>query len=606
MTQPLFYRIAASEPAAHIFELELQIANPDPSGQELWMPNWIPGSYMIRDFSRNIITLAAYDGNGQALVVAKLDKARWRCAPTTGPLIIRYQVYAWDLSVRAAHLDQTHAYFNGSSVFLAVTGQEQQPHRLDIVPPGGDTAGWEVATSLGRHGAGEWGFGTYEAGSYDELIDHPVEIGAFSRARFVACGVPHDIVITGRHRADLDRLCRDLTRICEAAIRFFGEPAPFGRYVFLVMAVGTGYGGLEHRASTSLLCAREDLPLASEPAASPGERYKGFLGLCSHEYFHSWNVKRIKPRVFIPYDLRAETHTPLLWAFEGITSYYDDLLLVRAGLISSAAYLELLAQQITRHLRSGGRFLQSVADSSFDAWTKYYKQDENAPNAVVSYYIKGALVALCLDLTLRQRSQDRVSLDQVMQVLWRDFGQTGRGVGDDDIQAVAEALLGDSLESFFRQALHGTDELPLVELLRERGLDILIRPAESAADNGGKAVPVDPARPRAVLGARIQPSEGGAQLAHVYKGGAARAAGLSAGDVVIAIDGLKVNAVTAEKLVSSYPVGSTIAVHAFRRDELMQFLITLAAAPADTCVLTLPQEAKALNRAERWMFGRSN
>ena len=603
MSQLLQYRISSSRAEAHIFELELRIAKPDPSGQQLWMPNWIPGSYMIRDFSRNIVSLRAESATGVAVAVHKLDKAGWRCDPVSGPLILRYEVYAWDLSVRAAHLDRSHAYFNGSSVFLAVSGQESQPHGVDIIAPVG-AEGWEVATSLPRLNAAEWGFGSYQAASYDELIDHPVEMGRFSRARFMACGVPHDIVITGQHRAEMDRLCRDLTKICEAEIRFFGEPAPFERYVFLVMTVGNGYGGLEHRASTSLLCSREDLPLSTEPVASPGDRYKTFLGLCSHEYFHSWNVKRIKPRVFIPYDLRAETHTGLLWAFEGITSYYDDLFLARAGLISSPGYLELLAQQITRHLRTGGRLVQSVVDSSFDAWTKYYKQDENAPNAVVSYYVKGALVALCLDLTLRQRSAGRVSLDDVMLRLWRYFAQAGRGVDDGDIQALAEALLGESLADFFAAALHGTSELPFAELLRGQGIDVLVRPAESSADNGGKAVPFDPAKQRAVLGAKIQPAEGGAQLAHVYSGGPAMQAGLSAGDNVIAVDGLKVNAITAEKLISSYPVGSTLALHAFRRDELMRFEVTLGRAPADTCVLTLPQEVDTARRAERWILGR--
>jgi predicted metalloprotease with PDZ domain len=603
MTQPLQYRISASRAEAHIFELELTIAKPDPSGQHLSMPNWIPGSYMIRDFSRNIVSLRAESATGEAVAVHKLGKASWRCDPVSGPLILRYEVYAWDLSVRAAHLDCSHGYFNGSSVFLAVAGQEDQPHALDIVAPA-CAEGWEVATSLPRQGAAEWGFGQYGAASYDELIDHPVEMGRFTRARFMACGVPHDVVITGQHRADMDRLCRDLSKICEAEIRFFGEPAPFERYVFLVTAVGNGYGGLEHRASTSLLCAREDLPLATEPVASPGERYKTFLGLCSHEYFHSWNVKRIKPQVFIPYDLRAETHTGLLWAFEGITSYYDDLFLARAGLISSPAYLELLAQQITRHLRSGGRLVQSVVDSSFDAWTKYYKQDENSPNAVVSYYVKGALVALCLDLTLRQRSGGRVSLDNVMVRLWHEFGEPGNGVGDNDIQALCEAVLGESLADFFSAALHGTGELPFAGLLRAQGIDVLIRPAESSADNGGKAVPVDPARQRPVLGARIAPSEGGAQLAQVFSGGPAMQAGLSAGDVVIAVDGLKVNAITAEKLISSYAVGATIPLHAFRRDELMRFEVTLGPAPADTCVLTLPAEVDTARRAERWILGR--
>lgn len=600
MTQALHYRISSTKVAAHIFEVELTIANPDMAGQTLWLPNWIPGSYMIRDFSRNIVSLRAEGPDGAAVAVTKLDKSSWRCEPVSGPLRVVYEVYAWDLSVRAAHLDQTHGYFNGTSVFLAVAGQEEQPHTVEIVPPA-DTNGWEVATSLPRHGAEEWGFGLYQAGSYDELIDHPVEMGTFTRARFQACGVPHDVVITGKHRTDMDRLCRDLAKICEAQIRFFGEPAPFERYVFLVMAVGNGYGGLEHRASTSLLCSREDLPLATESEASPSERYKTFLGLCSHEYFHNWNVKRIKPQVFIPYDLRAETHTELLWAFEGITSYYDDLMLARAGLISLQTYLELLAQQITRHLRVGGRLRQSVTDSSFDAWTKYYKQDENSPNAVVSYYVKGALVALCLDLALRARSQGRISLDHVMQRLWQDFGKPGVGVQDQDIQRIAETLLGESLADFFARALYSTEELPLAELLAGAGVIYLLRPAESAADSGGKPMPEG--RQRAVLGAKVQPGEGGAVLQQVFSDGPAMQAGLSAGDVVVAVDGLRVNAISIEKLVSSYPVGTKLKVHAFRRDELMEFNLTLAAAPQDTCVLTLPQDNGALREAERWILG---
>lgn len=602
MTLALTYRISATAPATHIFELELQIANPDPEGQVLWLPNWIPGSYMIRDFSRNIITLSAADGSGAELPVRKLDKSRWQCAPCRGPLRITYEVYAWDLSVRAAHLDQTHAYFNGAAVLLAVAGQEQQAHLLEICPPAGGEQ-WEVATSLARLDAAEWGYGRYMAADYDDLIDHPVEIGSFSRARFYACDVPHDVVITGRHRADMDRLCRDLTRVCEAAIRFFGEPAPFSRYVFLAMAAGSGYGGLEHRASTSLLCSRDDLPLPQEPAASPGERYRGFLGLCSHEYFHAWNVKRIKPREFIPYDLRAESHTTQLWVFEGFTSYYDDLLLVRAGLISPATYLEVLGQQITRHLRNQGRWVQTVAESSFDAWTKYYKQDENAPNAVVSYYVKGALVALCLDLLLRQRSAERVSLDQVMRVLWSEYGQAARGVADGDIQAIAERLLGESLAEFFALAVDSTQELPFAELLETQGVQVQLRPAESAADNGGRII--EPGRERAVLGVKSQPGgEGGAQLAHVLRGSAASLAGLSAGDAVIAVDGIKVNAVTLDKVISSYAAGATIRVHAFRRDELMDFAVTLAAAPQDTCALAMPQESGALRQVERWILAR--
>lgn len=601
MTAAVCYRIGASRPEAHLFEVELTVVNPAPDGQRLTLPNWIPGSYMIRDFSRHVGTVRGTDSDGRPVAVRKLAKSEWQCDPVKGPLILTYEVYAWDLSVRGAHLDQTHGFFNGTSVFLAVAGQEQEPHEVSIEQPAG-VAGWRVATSLPRLGAAPLGFGTYHAESYDALIDHPVEMGTFTHATFTACGVEHEVAITGRHRTDIDRLVRDLERICTAQIRFFGEPAPFSRYVFLVTAVGSGYGGLEHRSSTALLCSRDDLPAAGEPEANPGDRYRTFLGLCSHEYFHSWNVKRIKPAVFMPYDLRAETHTSLLWAFEGITSYYDDLFLVRAGLISPQAYLELLAQQITRHLRTPGRFRQSVSESSLDAWSKYYRQDENSPNAIVSYYVKGALVALSLDLLLRQKSGDRVSLDTLMRRLWREFGQAGVGVCDGDIQRLATELCGDSLETFWRNALEGTDELPLEGLLAERGVQWSLRAAEGASDAGGKPAGDGAAKPS--LGIKVQQAEGGAQLQFVFAEGPAQRAGLSAGDLVIAVDGLRVSAVSLEKAVSARRPGEVLEVHAFRRDELMQFRVTVGEAPLDTCVLQLPADASARHRVENWILGR--
>ncbi|HEX4870555.1 MAG TPA: PDZ domain-containing protein [Moraxellaceae bacterium] len=604
MTAAVHYRIASRQPATHIFELALTVAKPAPDGQRLRLPNWIPGSYMIRDFARHLGPISVRDGEGRPVVLTRTGKADWQCAPATGPLTITYEVYAWDLSVRGAHLDQTHGFFNGTSVFLEVVGGQDQPHSVDLQCPEG-TRDWRVATSLRpATGTPEFGFGRYEAASYDELIDHPVEMGTFSHARFMACGVPHDIVITGRHRADLDRLCRDLEKVCTTQIRLFGEPAPFDRYVFLVTAVGTGYGGLEHRASTALLCSRDDLPQAGEPEA-PGERYRTFLGLCSHEYFHSWNVKRIKPAAFLPYDLTQETITPLLWAFEGFTSYYDDLLLARAGVITPQAYLELLAQQVTRHLRTPGRFRQSVAESSREAWTKYYKQDENSPNAIVSYYVKGALVGLCLDLLLRQRSGDRVSLDTLMRRLWTDFGQAGRGVEEGDIPRLAAELCGDDLAGFWADALEGTAELPLAELLSARGVDWLLRPAEGGADAGGKAGTGD-GRPRPWLGAKTGNGDGGASLVHVFTGGPAQAAGLSAGDVVIALDGLRVTGATVEKALAARAPGDTVEVHAFRRDELMRFALTLAPAPADTCVLALGTDDGRRALAERWIRGRED
>jgi len=602
MTATVCYRIGSSRPEAHLFEVELTVVNPAPDGQHLTLPNWIPGSYMIRDFSRHVGTIHGTDSDGRPVVVRKLSKSEWQCDPAQGVLTLRYEVYAWDLSVRGAHLDQTHGFYNGTSVFLAVAGQEHLPHEVSIERPAGASSDWRVATSLPRLGAAPLGFGTYHAENYDALIDHPVEMGTFTHASFTACGVEHEIAITGRHRADMPRLLRDLEKICTTQIRFFGEPAPFPRYVFLVTAVGSGYGGLEHRASTALLCSRDDLPLPGESEANPGERYKTFLGLCSHEYFHGWNVKRIKPAVFMPYDLRAETHTSLLWAFEGITSYYDDLMLARAGLMSSQGYLELLAQQITRHLRTPGRFCQSVSESSLDAWSKYYRQDENSPNAIVSYYVKGALIALCLDLLLRSKTDDRVSLDTLMQRLWREYGQTGIGVQDDDIPRLAAELCGESLEDFWQNALYGTAELPLAGLLAERGVKWTLRVPENAADTGGKPAAESTAKPS--LGIKVQNSDGNAQLQLVIAGGPAQQAGLSAGDVMVAMDGLRVTAATFEKMLASRRPGDVLDVHAFRRDELMQFRVAVGEAPADTCVLQLPDGSDARHHVENWVLGR--
>ncbi|MDF2445901.1 MAG: peptidase [Moraxellaceae bacterium] len=601
MTAAIHYRIGSRRPAAHIFDLTLTIAKPAPDGQQLQLPNWIPGSYMIRDFSRNLGPISVCDGAGRPVTLTRTGKSSWQCAPAEGPLTVTYDAYAWDPSVRGAHLDQTHGFFNGTAVFLEVVGQQHLPHDVTLDCPDG-MQGWQVATSLARAPeTADLGFGRYSAPDYDDLIDHPVEMGSFTRATFSACGVPHEVVITGRHRCDLARLVRDLEKICAEQIRFFGEPAPFDRYVFLVAAQDSSYGGLEHRASTALSCSRDSLPGPGEPEA-PGDRYKGFLGLCSHEYFHSWNVKRIKPAVFLPYDLRQETQTSLLWVFEGFTSYYDDLLLVRAGVITPEAYLELLAQQVTRLLRTPGRHRQSVAESSREAWSKYYRQDENSPNAIVSYYIKGSLVALCLDLLLRDRTGDRVSLDTLMQHLWRDYALAGRGLGEDDLPRLVEALCGDPMPDFWANAVHGTGELPLAELLATRGVDWLLRPADNAADAGGKPGAAD-ARPKGWLGARTGNGEGGASLLNVFTDGPAQQAGLSAGDLLIAVNGLRVNGGTIEKTLAGYAPGDRLELHAFRRDELMTFTLTLAPAPADTCVLALAADPIRRAQAERWILG---
>jgi predicted metalloprotease with PDZ domain len=562
------------------------------------MPAWIPGSYMIRDFARNIVSITAHSA-GESVALQKVDKQRWQAAPCNGPLQLDYTVYAWDLSVRSAHLDQSHAYFNGSSVFLAVEGQSDQACSLEILPPDGQAyQHWRLATTYAPLSAKPWQFGIFHAADYEELIDHPVEMGDFTLLEFEADGIPHAITLTGRHYADGERLKRDLQRICEYHITLFGE-APMERYLFQVMVVGDGYGGLEHRSSTSLLCSRGDLPQMSEDAIS--DSYRSFLGLCSHEYFHSWQVKRIKPREFVPYQLAQESYTTLLWAFEGFTAYYDDISLVRCGLITAESYLELLGQTITRVLRSHGRHKQTLAESSFDAWTKFYKQDENAPNAIISYYIKGSLVALALDLMIRQHSLGSRSLDDVMRRLWRDYGKPQQGIEADELERLIGEVSGIDLAAFFEQALRGHEDLPLNELLATVAVDYRLRSADNNGDKGGRPGK-DKSSPLA-LGVRYGADVLGAKLLNVFDGGAAQQAGLSAGDVIIAVDGLRASLENIEQLLAWQRGKATTTVHAFRRDELIQRQLAIQAAPRDTCYLQLATEADAdtLMQRGQWL-----
>ncbi len=596
-TETLLYTIVPTDPGLHLFEVALTIDRPNPDGQIVSLPAWIPGSYMIREFARNIVQIRA-ESEGRKLRLTKLDKHSWRAARCNGPLTLVYQVYAWDLSVRAAHLDHTHGFFNGTSVFLQVHGKETLPHVVDICPPEGEAfARWRVATSLPELKARRHRFGTYIAQDYDELIDHPVEMGEFMLIRFDAHGVPHEMAITGRvPNLDTERLATDLKAICEQQIALF-EPttkrAPMERYVFLTLAVGDGYGGLEHRASTALICSRADLPVKGHPQMTDG--YRGFLGLCSHEYFHTWNVKRIKPAVFAPYELAQENYTPLLWLFEGFTSYYDDLTLVRAGRIDAQAYLGLLAKTLNAVLRGSGRLKQSVADSSFDAWTKYYRQDENAPNAIVSYYQKGALVALLFDLTIRAQTKGKRSLDDVMRALWRRYGRDfysergGRGVTEAEVEALFDEVSGLKLKPLFELAVRGTKDLPLEEALAAFAVVL------SDGRKSGKPS----------LEVRTKKDGGDCRIASVFEGGAAHRAGLSAGDVLVAIDGLRVTASHVDGLLQRYRVGDTVGVHAFRRDELMTFHVVLQSesAPHFGCEMK-DRPAAQVKLRNAWLRGR--
>ncbi len=572
----LRYAICPADPGAHVFQVTLELDDPDPLGQAFVLPAWIPGSYMIRDFARNVVRVRALDGSGRRVRIAKTDKHTWRCAPVgaTAGLTLVYEVYAYDLSVRAAHLDTTHGFFNGSSVFMLPCGRERAPCRVDLIgPPPGEVRyrDWRVATALDAAPGTQRGrFGTYLCENYDELIDTPVEMGRFQVGQFAVQGVAHEIIITGAvTRLDLDRLTQDLALVCATHTRLF-EPRkarpPFDRYCFLTMAVDDGYGGLEHRRCSALLCRHDDLPYLGGKTRTEG--YRRFLGLASHEYFHAWNVKRIMPAAFRNYDLERENYTSLLWLFEGFTSYYDDLALRRAGLLTPDQYLDTLAETITAVLQRSGRLKQSLAESSFDAWIKYYKQDENAPNSVVSYYQKGALVAAGLDLSIRLATAGRRSLDDFMRHLWRRYKREGSAYVGLTEQEVGPAMLqatGVDLTRTLRDWTQTAGEPDFAQLLPRFGVRVERGPALDS-----------PAF--ALLGCRLAAGSEG-RVSQVFDGSPAQAAGLSAGDQVVALDGIRATAGRLDKLLTRYQPGDPVEVLAFRRDQLLRFDLRLASRP---------------------------
>ena len=496
---------------SHHYRVTMTLPHPAPR-QRLSLPAWIPGSYLVREFARHLSGLKASQGRRE-VALTQLDKHTWEAdCSGRGALTLSWRVYAFDSSVRCAWLDVQRGFFNGTGVFLRAEGREADEHRVTL---GALPEGWQVATGLPEVAPGEW-----SAPDYDALIDHPFELGAFWRGRFTACGTEHEFVVAGALPGfDGERLLADTKKICEAQIRFWHgrddgcDPPPFERYVFMLNATDDGYGGLEHRNSTALICTRRDLPRRGDAGSADG--YVTLLGLISHEYFHTWNVKRLKPREFAAYELQRENYTRLLWFFEGFTSYYDDLFLVRTGLIDEARYLRLVARTANQVLGTPGRRVQSAAAASFDAWVKYYRPDENSANATVSYYTKGAQIALCLDLTLR--AAGRGSLDEVMRELWRASG--GGPIGEDDILAALRRVGRRDFAPEIAAWVHGTDELPLAELLPALGVDLR------------RERPLLQQR----LGARLNEATAGLKVQSVLAGGLAEAAGLSAGDEILAL-----------------------------------------------------------------------
>ena len=460
-------------------------------------------------------------------------------------------------------------------------------------PSAAECANWQLATALKAVAMDADGFGRYEADGYEHLIDSPVEMAAFQRIDFDAGGVPHTLTLSGRCNPDAARLAADIGKICSVQRAFFGNEPAMSRYWFMTNVTGSGYGGLEHRESTALVCARGDLPQVGDARLS--KEYRTFLGLVSHEYFHLWNVKRITPRAFAESMLQGPAYSRDLWHYEGVTSYYDDLFLLRAGVIEAAAYLDLVAEAATRLERTPARRVHSLADASFETWIKYYQPDDNSPNASTNYYVKGALVALLLDLKLRAESS--TTLDAVMQGLWARYGRHDEPAPEGALASLAAELSGLDLQGFFDHCLHGTGELALTEALAGFGVKAQRRAAVGDSDNGGRSSGCALAQS---LGLKLKPDS---FVAHVLDHSPAQQAGLAGGDLPVSLDGLRLTAGNLSKRVDALKAGVAVEIQWFRGDELMRASITPEPAPLDTWTLTLDEQAAApaLARRKAWL-----
>ncbi len=597
----IHYFIGAQNPTTHYFEVRLTCTIYQEKEQQFALPAWIPGSYKIRDFASHVLNLRA-EVSQKIVPLTKIDKHTWQ-APILKigtKITLTYEIYAFERSVRHAHCDATHAFFNGSSVFLQVLTQENAPCLLTLLPSK-NAPNWRVATALprvkkggktedfGEEDFGSNGFGLYRAANYTELIDCPVQMGLFEFFSFKVGKIKHEVAFSGlladAKKLDFKRMQEDMKRICTTQIDFFGgvKSAPIENYVFLITVTQDNFGGLEHKNSTALICARDQLPYKT---GTNEDKYVEFLGLVSHEYFHTWNVKRLKPREFVNLDLARENYTQLLWFFEGFTAYYDDFLLLKAGLINAKTWLKLLEKTITNVYKNPGNKVQSLADSSFDAWIKLYCPNENSPNVTVNYYQKGALLALFLDLTLRIKSQGKSSLDALMQSLWREFGSSfygeKKGVCEADICKLASQLSGDKMHSFFTDFVHGVKEMPLAKSLAQMGVLLTFKQADDKIN--------------VFLGIETK-GESELKVSTVYRHSAAEKAGLAAGDVLCALNGERVVAHNFKPLLARLSAKETVEIHVFRDSQLQRFTVLLEDAQKTIAQLEITAEKNKLRQS---------
>ncbi len=579
MPDAVSYRVSMPRPHTHLFEVEAHFPSPGPT-LTFAMPVWTPGSYLVREYARHVQELVATDLQDRPLAVTRVDKRSYQVKTGGKPVRVKYKVYANELTVRTSHLDGSHGYLNGATLFFYSEAMRDREHRVFLqLPPG-----WKGFCALPQQGA------EFIAANYDELVDSPFELGTAEAIRFDAAGVPHEVVVWGESALDVEKLKTDLRKVVEIEAALFGG-LPLQRYLFLVYLTDKGRGGLEHKASTALLFPRA--------AISTSRGWEDFLTLVAHEYFHLWNVKRVKPKALVPFDYSQENYTQLLWAFEGTTSYYDMLLVRRAGLMTPARYLTRVGESLTALQTTPGRKVQTLADASWLSWIKHYRPDENSSNSAISYYLKGEVVALLLDLEIRRATGDAKSLDDVMRLLWTRHGDE-RGVPEDGVESAASEVAGRSLKPFFDQAVRSLDELDY-SAFAHVGLEAKVRMRESATDKGGSPPRIKTAEPRAYLGLTHR---GQSTVASVLDGSPALEAGLYVDDELVACDGYKVDGAALLARVEERKPGETIRLTVFRREKLLELPVTLGAKPVDGWYLSrVEQPSDAQKKAFQVWLG---
>jgi len=584
------------QPMSHEYEVELQIpALPDHPAIEIGFPAWAPGSYMIRDFVRHVYRLTITDGAGKPLPHVRLDKQRWSVEADGGALIVRYRVFAFESTVRTSFLDDSHAYFNGTSLFFQVLGEPERPCRLEILPP----AGWHVSTALPpapapraagtfsraarRRGPRSSAPVAFAASDFDDLVDAPVEIGTHVVHTFRVDGCRFELALYGRTNASAERLLRILRQVVRATSAIFGGGFPFDRYVFIVHALPVASGGLEHRASVTMDIA--GLSFDEE------QGYVRFADLAAHEFFHAWNVKRLHDPVLGPaFDYGRESYTRLLWFHEGFTDYLANVIILRAGIIDDQAFWRWICTDWPRYANRPGRLEAPLTELSFEAWIKQYKPAENHVNRAVSYYEKGLWVGMALDLELRIATRGRHGLPELFGHLWNRAGHQTAPVTEADVRAAARAVGGRSFDAFFELYVHGRVEIPLPRLWKRAGLEVrLRRPWDKEPP---EADPILRARGRSWIGLALNPpASPGAPgsdrviVKNVLPDSPAERAGLTFGDEIVAIDGDRVNAASFSRRLGDHPPGERVEIAYFRRDRLRTARVVIGTSPERTLEL---------------------